>query len=186
MSDMGIIKPLRQRIADLEEINEAHQKKNGQLRVEIQGKNKKIEELEEQINSANDPILMHDNGEVYKIPKDTMVEWVKSSGGGENAADTAMITTDKDGNLLYDGWSDKKTLNDIQGNSTLNDDFNKAAGRVDKLLEGGRIDSNTREKAVKISNKKIDKFEKEFEKIWGTKLNLQRLDASDFMKKVRD
>ena len=51
MSDMGIIKPLRQRIADLEEIKEAHQKKNGQLRVEIQGKNKKIEELEEQINN---------------------------------------------------------------------------------------------------------------------------------------
>ena len=51
MSNMGIIKPLRQRIKDLEEINEAHQKKNGQLRVEIQEKNKKIEELEEQINN---------------------------------------------------------------------------------------------------------------------------------------
>ena len=43
MSDMGIIKPLRQRIKDLEEINEAHQKKNGHLRVEIQDKNKLIE-----------------------------------------------------------------------------------------------------------------------------------------------
>jgi len=51
MSDMGIIKPLRQRIKDLEEINEAHQKKNGQLRVEIQEKNKKIEELQEEINN---------------------------------------------------------------------------------------------------------------------------------------
>ena len=51
MSDMGIIKPLRQRIKDLEEINEAHQKKNGQLRVEIQEKNNKIKELEEQINN---------------------------------------------------------------------------------------------------------------------------------------
>ena len=51
MSDMGIINPLRQRIKDLEEINEAHQKKNGQLRVEIQEKNKKIEELQEQINN---------------------------------------------------------------------------------------------------------------------------------------
>ena len=51
MSDMGIIKPLRQRIKDLEEINEAHQKKNGKLRVEIQEKDKKIKELEEQINN---------------------------------------------------------------------------------------------------------------------------------------
>ena len=51
MSNMGIIKPLRQRIKDLEEINEAHQKKNGNLRVEIQEKNKKIEELIERINN---------------------------------------------------------------------------------------------------------------------------------------
>jgi predicted RNase H-like nuclease (RuvC/YqgF family) len=51
MSDVGIIKPLRQRIKDLEEINEAHQKKNGQLRVEIQEKDKKIKELQEQINN---------------------------------------------------------------------------------------------------------------------------------------
>ena len=51
MSDMGIIKPLRQRIKDLEEINEAHQKKNGQLRVEIQEKDIKIKELQEEINN---------------------------------------------------------------------------------------------------------------------------------------
>tara|TARA_R100000995_G_scaffold70500_1_gene39078 strand:+ start:453 stop:641 length:189 start_codon:yes stop_codon:yes gene_type:complete len=51
MSEQGIIKPLRQRIADLEEINLAHQKKNGQLRVEIQEKDKKIEELIERINN---------------------------------------------------------------------------------------------------------------------------------------
>lgn len=47
----GIVKPLRERVRDLEEINEAHQKKNGQLRVEIQNKNKKIEELLERINN---------------------------------------------------------------------------------------------------------------------------------------
>jgi len=36
---------------DLEVINLAHQKKNGQLRVEIQDKDKKIKELEEQIKN---------------------------------------------------------------------------------------------------------------------------------------
>jgi len=51
MSDQGIIKPLRQRIKDLETINNAHQKKNGQLRVEIQDKDKKIQELQEQITN---------------------------------------------------------------------------------------------------------------------------------------
>ena len=47
----GIVKPLRERVKDLEEINKAHQKKNGQLRVEIQNKDKKIEELLERINN---------------------------------------------------------------------------------------------------------------------------------------
>ncbi len=51
MSDQGIIKPLRDRVRDLEEINNAHQKKNGQLRVEIQEKNKQIEELIERLNN---------------------------------------------------------------------------------------------------------------------------------------
>ena len=51
VSDTGIIKPLRDRVRDLEQINSAHQKKNGQLRVEIQEKNKQIEELIERLNN---------------------------------------------------------------------------------------------------------------------------------------
>ena len=51
MSDTGIIIPLKERIRDLETINLAHQKKNGQLRVEIQEKDKKINELIERINN---------------------------------------------------------------------------------------------------------------------------------------
>ena len=59
---MGIIKPLRDRVRDLEVINEAHQKKNGQLRVEIQDKKKLIEELEEQIK--NPTKKMREQGEL--------------------------------------------------------------------------------------------------------------------------
>ena len=62
MSDMGIIKPLRDRVRDLEVINESHQKKNGQLRVEIQDKNKLIEELTERIN--NPTKKMREQGEL--------------------------------------------------------------------------------------------------------------------------
>ena len=51
MSDMGIIKPLRQRVADLEEINKEHQKINGKLQQEVNDKNKKIEELMQRINN---------------------------------------------------------------------------------------------------------------------------------------
>ena len=62
MSDFGIIKPLRNRVRDLETINEAHQKKNGQLRVEIQDKDKIIKELTERIN--NPTKRMRDQGEL--------------------------------------------------------------------------------------------------------------------------
>jgi len=64
MSDMGIIKPLRERVRDLEEINLAHQKKNGQLRQEIQDKDKLIKELEEQIK--NPMKKMREQGEIWK------------------------------------------------------------------------------------------------------------------------
>tara|TARA_R100000995_G_scaffold4524_1_gene2314 strand:- start:834 stop:1022 length:189 start_codon:yes stop_codon:yes gene_type:complete len=62
MSDMGIIKPLRDRVRDLETINEVHQKENGQLRVEIQDKDKIIKELTERIN--NPTKRMRDQGEL--------------------------------------------------------------------------------------------------------------------------
>ena len=62
MSDTGIIIPLKERIRDLETINEAHQKKNGQLRQEIQDKDKLIKELEEKIN--NPTKKMREQGEL--------------------------------------------------------------------------------------------------------------------------
>tara|TARA_R110002012_G_C11496304_1_gene596789 strand:+ start:247 stop:435 length:189 start_codon:yes stop_codon:yes gene_type:complete len=62
MSDQGIIKPLRQRIKDLETINDSHQKKNGELRVEIQEKDKKIKDLQEQI--TNPTKRMRDEGQL--------------------------------------------------------------------------------------------------------------------------
>ena len=65
MSDVGIIKPLRNRVRDLEVINEAHQKKNGQLRVEIQEKNKKIEELTEKLNNPLNK--MREQGEIWRM-----------------------------------------------------------------------------------------------------------------------
>ena len=62
MSDTGIIIPLKERIRDLETINLAHQKKNGQLRQEIQDKDKLIKELEEKIN--NPTKKMREQGEL--------------------------------------------------------------------------------------------------------------------------
>ena len=65
VSDSGIIIPLRDRIRDLETINEAHQKKNGQLRQEIQDKNKIIKDLKQQtIQLGIDKFELIKNGEV--------------------------------------------------------------------------------------------------------------------------
>jgi len=62
VSDTGIIIPLKERIRDLEVINLAHQKKNGQLRQEIQDKDKIIKELTEKIN--NPTKKMREQGEI--------------------------------------------------------------------------------------------------------------------------
>ena len=51
MSDMGIIKPLRNRIRDLEQINKEHQKLVGDLQTQLKDKDKKIDELQERINN---------------------------------------------------------------------------------------------------------------------------------------
>ena len=47
----GIVKPLRERVRDLETINKQHQKLNGELQQQISQKDKKIEELMERINN---------------------------------------------------------------------------------------------------------------------------------------
>ena len=65
MSDTGIIIPLRERIKDLEVINLAHQKKNGQLRQEIQDKDTVIKDLKQQtIQLGLDKFELIKNGEV--------------------------------------------------------------------------------------------------------------------------
>ena len=125
-----------------------------------------MKNLKSEIDSAN-KIYVYDSGtnKVVEIPKDVMQEWVASSGGGENAADTAVISKDKNGNLIYDGWSDKKGFADIQGNSTLNDDYTKQTKNVDKLKQSGRVDDKTAEAAISIieeSQKKSAEIEKNY------------------------
>ena len=65
VSDSGIIIPLKERIRDLETINLAHQKKNGQLRQEIQDKDKIIKDLKQQtIQLGIEKFELIKNGEV--------------------------------------------------------------------------------------------------------------------------
>lgn len=127
-----------------------------------------LEALENEIQTANKCFIYDgETGKTYEIPKDVLSQWVQSSGGGENAADTAVITKDENGNLLYDGWSDKKAFNDLQGNSTLNDDYSKQSSNLSKLEEEGQIDSDTASQSKMIieeSKKQSAQIEADYKK----------------------
>jgi len=108
-------------------------------------------------------IVDEETKKVIEVPKDVLKKWVASSGGGENAADTVVIATDEKGNLIYDGWSDKKTLADLQSNSTLNNDMTKANQRVDEALQRGLINEASAKKAkqlISAGQKEIAQIEK--------------------------
>ena len=127
-----------------------------------------LNNLKEEVNKAEKILVLdEETGKVVEIPKQVMLDWIDSSGGGENAADTAVISVDDNGNLLYDGWSDKKNFNDIQGNSTLNDDYTKQDRNIDNLLENDRIDESTAKQAkdiVKDAQAKSKKIEDNYKK----------------------
>ena len=127
-----------------------------------------LNNLKEEVNKAEKILVLdEETGKVVEIPKQVMLDWIDSSGGGENAADTAVISVDDNGNLLYDGWSDKKNFNDIQGNSTLNDDYTKQDRNIDNLLENDRIDESTAKQAkdiVKDAQAKSQEIEKNYKK----------------------
>jgi len=61
----GIVKPLRERVRDLETINKQHQKLNGELQQQISQKDKKIEELMEKINNPLEK--MRGDGDLWKL-----------------------------------------------------------------------------------------------------------------------
>ena len=130
------------------------------------GTTKDLENLKNKIDSA-EKIYVTDDGKVIEVPKNIMQEWVAGSGGGENASDTAVITEDENGNLIYDGWSDKKGFNDIQGNSTLNDDYTKQTKNIDSLEKRGRVSKEDSKKAKSIvedSKKQSAEIEKNYNK----------------------
>jgi hypothetical protein len=105
------------------------------------GTQRDLEQLTEQLNESENVYVYDSELGFCQIPKDIIINWVAQSGGGENAGDTVVLTTDENGNVLFDGWSDKTNLNDQQGNSTLAKELSNTLDTVVKLRREGRLDS---------------------------------------------
>jgi hypothetical protein len=105
----------------------------------------------------NGKCFIYDRGTgiTFEVPRQKLVEWIAAGGGGENAADTVVMSVDENGNVVYSGWSDKKTLKDIQGNSTLNYDFVQNKNRLNDMLTLGLIDEETHKKATAILDENL-------------------------------
>jgi hypothetical protein len=118
----------------------------------------------------NGKCFIYDRGTgiTFEVPRQKLVEWIAAGGGGENAADTVVMSVDENGNVVYSGWSDKKTLKDIQGNSTLNYDFVQNKNRLNDMLTLGLIDEETHKKAIGILDenlKTITEIESKFKTV---------------------
>ena len=105
----------------------------------------------------NGKCFIHDRGTgtTFEVPRQKLIDWIAAGGGGENAADTVVMSVDENGNVVYSGWSDKKTLKDIQGNSTLNYDFVQNKNRLNDMLSFGLIDEKTHQKATAILDENL-------------------------------
>jgi hypothetical protein len=114
------------------------------------GAKSELDAAKKMVQGAKRAYVFDEEMGLVEIPKETLVEWINSSGGGKNAADTVQITTDNKGNLIYDGWSDKKTLADIQGNSSLNDEYTKMTEQVLDMEDSKRISEKDADNARAI------------------------------------
>jgi hypothetical protein len=134
--------------------NEGKKDKSGNLKPDSKTPDDVVSDLEALKNELDKSkaVYVYDEelGKMVKIPHDVIKKWVDDSGAGENAADTVVLTKDENGNVIFDGWSDKKGLGDLQGNSTLNDDYTKQDTNVKGLLDSGQIDESTSETAKQI------------------------------------
>lgn len=101
-----------------------------------------LRRAQETVTAATKCFIYDEELGIVEVPKEVLIKWIQASGGGKNAADTVSMTVDVNGNLIYDGWSDKKTLKDIQGNSTLNEEYTAMSERVQTLVDTGTISSD--------------------------------------------
>jgi hypothetical protein len=111
-------------------------------------------------------IVNSSTGKIYtetgeELSRERVLSLLDSFGKGRFPADTALIGTDDKGNLLFMGFSDKKDLHAIMGNSTPTAEFNDRKTQLEELKNGGHITEEEYKQSVKI----IDNRAKEFVKL---------------------
>ena len=135
------------------------------------GTQRDLEQLTDQLNESERVYVYDSELGFCEIPKDVITNWVAQSGGGENAGDTVVLTTDETGNVLFDGWSDKTNLNDQQGNSTLAKELSNIVDTVVKLRREGRLDRKSARAAYKVAREykqNIGEMEESYKDISST------------------
>lgn len=113
-----------------------------------------LKTLSDKIISANVCYIYDaDLNKVVEIPRLIMLTWAMAAGSKVNSGDTVVLVSDEAGNILYDGWSDKKALNDIQSNGTLNDDFTKIINRITGFHNLGMLSLEHAKSTIDMTDK---------------------------------
>jgi hypothetical protein len=78
-----------------------------------------------------------ETGEV--LTKDEVLKYISGFGTSKFPADTALLGTDSNGNVILVGFSDKKDLNAIINNSTVTKEIDRTKSTLDSLLTDKKI-----------------------------------------------
>ena len=74
-----------------------------------------------------------------EIPKDTLLDLIANSGGGENPSDTSTISVDSKGAVVVAFHSDKISTADIQANTTVNKGFEDKSTIIDNTTLSDKL-----------------------------------------------
>jgi hypothetical protein len=95
-----------------------------------------------------------------ELSRERALSLLNSFGKSKFPADTALIGTDDKGNLLFMGFSDKKDLNAIMGNSTPNAEFDAKRNSLNVLRDGGQITEEQYKQLTEIVDRADTTFAK--------------------------
>ena len=132
------------------------------------------------------------NGPIYtkrgiEVPKDTIINLIKESGGGENPSDTSTITIDKQGRALITFHSDKISTSDIQANSTPKKESTQAKKMIRNLQNMDDMTKNDVMNIIDDGQSKLEEKERELKSAAnGPALQMANGDISRILKDIKN